>query len=215
MAKITFRLGPGRDKTNVRIAKSYYPYKFIEYLKTKSDFEYKGTNRINHVFVYLGTVENAEFNLKAHYTVFKNMNKKLNQHFIEEKNKGELKIMNKKEFIGKVAFNVLQIVRKYNNEDQIENWNDLNQERKNQVLKTVEAVFNNPKITAYDMHDEWEKAKLDNGWKYAPVTDRSKKLHSCLVPFEALNIFQKMKDDIFIETVKQLISLEVNELNNN
>ena len=79
MAKITFRLGPGRDKTNVRIAKSYYPYKFIEYLKTKSDFEYKGTNRINHVFVYLGTVENAEFNLKAHYTVFKNMNKKLNQ----------------------------------------------------------------------------------------------------------------------------------------
>ena len=79
MAKLTFRLGPGRDKTNVRIAKSYYPYKFIEYLKTKSDFEYKGTNRINHVFVYLGTVENAEFNLKAHYTVFKNMNKKLNQ----------------------------------------------------------------------------------------------------------------------------------------
>ena len=103
MAKITFRLGPGRDKTNVRIAKSYYPYKFIEYLKTKSDFEYKGTNRINHVFVYLGTVENAEFNLKAHYTVFKNMNKKLNQYFIENKNKGELKIMNKKEFIGKVA----------------------------------------------------------------------------------------------------------------
>jgi len=121
--------------------------------------------------------------------------------------------MNEKEFIGKVAFNVLQIVRKYNNEDQIENWNDLNQERKNQVLKTVEAVFNNPKITAYDMHDEWEKSKLDNGWKYAPVTDRSKKLHSCLVPFEALNIFQKMKDDIFIETVKQLISLEVDELN--
>ena len=76
MAKITLRLGPGRDKTNVRIAKSYYPYKFIEYLKTKSDFEYKGTNSINHVFVYLGTVENAEFNLEAHYTVFKNMNKK-------------------------------------------------------------------------------------------------------------------------------------------
>ena len=95
MAKITFRLGPGRDKTNVRIAKSYYPYKFIEYLKTKSDFEYKGTNRINHVFVYLGTVENAEFNLKAHYTVFKNMNKELNQYFINGKNKGELKIMGK------------------------------------------------------------------------------------------------------------------------
>ena len=88
--KITFRFGPGRDKTNVRIAKSYYPYKFIEYLKTKSDFEYKGTNRINHVFVYLGTVENAEFKLNSHYTVFKNMNKKLNQYFIENKNKGEL-----------------------------------------------------------------------------------------------------------------------------
>jgi len=93
MAKITFRLGPGRDKTNVRINRNYYPYKFIEYLKTKSDFEYKGTNKINHVFVYLGTVENAEFNLKSHYTVFKNMNKKLNQYFIEDKNKGELKIM--------------------------------------------------------------------------------------------------------------------------
>jgi hypothetical protein len=121
--------------------------------------------------------------------------------------------MNKKEFIGKVAFNILQIVRKYNNESDIETWSNLKEERKTQVLKTVEAVFNNPEITAKEMHSAWVEAKVLYGWQYAPITDISKKLHSCLVNFEDLHIFQQMKDDIFIETVKQLLELDYDNFN--
>jgi len=121
--------------------------------------------------------------------------------------------MNKKEFIGKVAFNLIQVIRKYNNESEIETWNDLNSERKTQVLKTVNAVIENPTITAKEMHSAWAEAKIFNGWKYAPVTDRSKKLHSCLINFEDLNVFQQMKDDLFNEVVKQLISLDADKLN--
>ena len=76
MAKITFKL-LSENKSTVRISKNFYPYRFIEFLKKHSDFEYKETNRQNHIFVYLGTVENAEFYLKAHYILFRNMNNKL------------------------------------------------------------------------------------------------------------------------------------------
>jgi hypothetical protein len=112
--------------------------------------------------------------------------------------------MFKNEFMAKVAFNTMQVVRKYNNETDIETWDLLNEKRKIQVMKTVEAVLKNPEITACDMHDEWEKAKLDDGWTYAPVTDRKNKKHACLVDFELLNDYQKMKDDIFIEIVKNI-----------
>jgi hypothetical protein len=76
MAHLTFKLN-SNGKTTVRISKKFYPYEFIQFLKTKSDFEYKETNKINHVFVYLGTVGNAEFYLKTHWLVFRNMNNKL------------------------------------------------------------------------------------------------------------------------------------------
>jgi hypothetical protein len=109
--------------------------------------------------------------------------------------------------IAEIAFNLIQVVRKYNDESDIETWNDLNHERKTQVLKTVNAVLENPEITAKQMHFEWAKAKVDNGWKYAPETNRSKKLHSCLVNFEDLNVFQQMKDDLFNETVRQLMKI--------
>lgn len=108
--------------------------------------------------------------------------------------------------IAEIAFNLIQVVRKYNDESDIETWNDLNQERKTQVLKTVNAVLENPEITGKEMHTAWAEAKIYNGWKYAPVTDRSKKLHSCLVNFEDLNVFQQMKDDLFNETVRQLMN---------
>jgi len=116
--------------------------------------------------------------------------------------------MNKKQIMGKIAFNLIQVIRKYNNEEQIENWNDLNPERKTQVLKTVNAVIENPTITAKEMHSAWAEAKIFNGWKYAPVTDRSKKLHSCLINFEDLNVFQQMKDDLFNEVVRELMLIE-------
>lgn len=130
----------------------------------------------------------------------------LNDEYFEDLiNTLEVKRMYKKEFMAKIAFNTMQVIRKYNKENEIETWDCLNEERKVQVIKTVEAVIKNPDITAYDMHDEWKKAKIENGWSYAPVTDRKNKKHNCLVDFELLNDYQKMKDDIFIQIVKNIL----------
>ena len=32
-------------------------------------------------------------------------------------------------------------------------------------------------------HNRWTKAKLADGWRYAPVTDKARRLHSCLTPW--------------------------------
>ena len=114
-----------------------------------------------------------------------------------------------KEYIAKIAFNLLQIICIYNSESCIETYDNLSEERKNQVLCAVEEVLDNPKITAYDVHDVWMKAKLKDGWQYSPVTDREKKEHACLVPFAELNVFQKLKDAMFIQIVLELKGLTV------
>lgn len=107
--------------------------------------------------------------------------------------------------IAKIAFNMIQVIRIYNNESDIENYDNLDYERKSQVMKTVDAVVENPYITAQDMHKEWADAKLFDGWRYGPETIRKEKLHNCLVPFEMLGTLQKLKDDLFIKIVKELI----------
>lgn len=116
--------------------------------------------------------------------------------------------MNKINFIAKTAFNTMQIIRKYNEESEIETFDKLNLERKKQLYKTVYAALNDKEITAKDLHKAWEKAKLEDGWTYGEKTDRKNKIHNCLIPFEKLNVFQRMKDDIFIEITKNL-SLEL------
>jgi hypothetical protein len=114
-----------------------------------------------------------------------------------------------KEYIAKIAFNLLQVIRIYNSEDCIETYDNLSEERKSQVICAVEEVLDNPKITAYDVHDVWMEAKLKDGWQYSPVTDREKKQSACLVPFAELNIFQKLKDALFIQIVLELKDLTV------
>lgn len=114
-----------------------------------------------------------------------------------------------KEYIAKIAFNLLQVIRIYNSEDCIETYDNLSEERKNQVICSVEEVLDKPEITAYDVHNVWMKVKLKDGWEYSPVTNRERKQHACLVPFAELNGFQKLKDAMFIQIVLELKDLIV------
>ena len=76
LGKISFKIDEVRNKTTIRISKNSYPYSFINFLKEKDDFDFVTTNRINHVFNYNGTIENAEFYFKAHLVTFSNFRKK-------------------------------------------------------------------------------------------------------------------------------------------
>jgi len=78
MHKISFKINEVTNRTTIRISKKLYSYRFILFLDKKSDFDLIQTNRINYVFIYHGTVENAEFYFKAHLTTYYNLNNKLN-----------------------------------------------------------------------------------------------------------------------------------------
>ena len=77
MLGISFKLDEVTRHTTLRFNKKLYPNSFIKFLNEKSDFELLSTNRINHVFKYRGSVENAEFNFNTHYVTFINLNKKI------------------------------------------------------------------------------------------------------------------------------------------
>jgi hypothetical protein len=112
--------------------------------------------------------------------------------------------MNKKQMMGKIAFNLIQVIKKYNNEEQIENWNDLNQERKTQVLKTINAVIENPNITIDNMYDE---IFIETIRELMLIEDPEKELlkDSLMVQKERVEIL-KSDNEILRENNKELLN---------
>lgn len=50
-------------------------------------------------------------------------------------------------------------------------------------------------------HNNWLENKKAAGWKFGPVKDEEKKEHPCIVPFEALHQWQRLKDHIFVAII--------------
>lgn len=67
----------------------------------------------------------------------------------------------------------------------------------------AKAKLINPSTTPAESHAGWLRAKEEDGWKYGPVKDPSKKEHPCFVPYELLPEAQKAKDFIFVAAVEQ------------
>lgn len=49
-------------------------------------------------------------------------------------------------------------------------------------------------ILAEAAHKVWMEGKYRDGWSYSATTDKSRKLHSCLVPYSALSETDKQSD---------------------
>ena len=77
MLRISFKLDEVTGYTTFRFSKKLYKESFIKFLKKKDDFEFLETNRVNHIFKYRGSVENAEFNFNVNYVTFKNLNNRI------------------------------------------------------------------------------------------------------------------------------------------
>lgn len=54
-------------------------------------------------------------------------------------------------------------------------------------------------------HDRWVAAKENDGWKYAPKTDKDKKRHKLLVDWEKLPDIEKDKDRLIIATMSDIV----------
>lgn len=105
--------------------------------------------------------------------------------------------------IAKTCFELVKTIRRLNNEDYIdENFDEISDERKSYLCQHVKEVILNPNISPRTLHNKWKKVRLENGWVYNNKKDVEKKQHPCLVEYEHLNFYQKLKDVVFIETIK-------------
>jgi len=55
-------------------------------------------------------------------------------------------------------------------------------------------------------HESWLKEKAATGWKFGLVKDPEKKEHPCFVPYSMLPASQKVKDALFVTTVRTMIA---------
>jgi hypothetical protein len=55
-------------------------------------------------------------------------------------------------------------------------------------------------------HERWMEAKLSAGWQYAPKTDKKKKLHRALVPWEKLPKKDKDKDREMVRGIPRILA---------
>jgi hypothetical protein len=51
-------------------------------------------------------------------------------------------------------------------------------------------------------HEGWLREKKLDGWVYGPVKDAEAKVHPCMVPYDDLPPHQRVKDELFVKTVR-------------
>lgn len=55
-------------------------------------------------------------------------------------------------------------------------------------------------------HERWMRLKLEAGWQYAPQTDKAKKLHAAMQPWEDLSALNKEKDRLMVRRIPQILA---------
>ena len=64
---------------------------------------------------------------------------------------------------------------------------------------------------AENVHEEWAKARIEQGWTYGPKRDDVNKKHPCLIPYDQLPDSEKEYDrNTAISTLKLIISMGFN-----
>lgn len=83
-------------------------------------------------------------------------------------------------------------------------WESAPEWQRKSATDGVQFHINNPNSPPSASHDNWLKAKADDGWSYGPVKDSEKKEHPCFVPYDQLPVEQRAKDFLFGAVVEQL-----------
>lgn len=73
--------------------------------------------------------------------------------------------------------------------------------------KELTSEFSDEEITllAKMEHGRWMQDKLDTGWNYAKETEKSKRQHELLVPWENLPLEEQEKDYIMVRGIPQIL----------
>lgn len=85
-------------------------------------------------------------------------------------------------------------------------WDEAPDEQKRSTRNGVIAILQSDQ-TPEQSHATWMAVKLADGWHHGPVKDSTKKEHPCIIDYKSLPVEQRVKDEIFVQTVKMLASV--------
>ena len=69
-------------------------------------------------------------------------------------------------------------------------------------------------LLAKNAHEIWSRQRLQDGWRFGPHRDDSRKEHPCLVPYDELPDSEKQYDRLAaMETLKAIVGLGYQILN--
>ena len=81
-------------------------------------------------------------------------------------------------------------------------WADAPEEIRASALSGVMFFLENPDATPESMHKKWMADKIAAGWTLGAVKDFEAKTHPCLVDYDLLPKLQRVKDALFINTIR-------------
>lgn len=83
-------------------------------------------------------------------------------------------------------------------------WRDSPEWQKLSAIDGVTFHIANPTATPEGSHKEWFKAKLKDGWTYGEHKDAKLKTHPCMLAYNDLPTYQRIKDYLFQQVITSL-----------
>lgn len=105
------------------------------------------------------------------------------------------------EAIAKMCHQANKVWNEINNEYDQVSWDIAPVWQKKSCIEGVIWRLENWNAPVSAQHEAWSKSKVEDGWVFGLVKDAEKKTHPCLVPFEELPQFQRIKDNLFTAIV--------------
>lgn len=90
-------------------------------------------------------------------------------------------------------------------DDSQKSWDEAADWQQESARNGVRGIIDGRIVAPQQSHESWMDEKLAQGWRFGQVKDEHAKTHPCLVPYDKLPEFQKVKDALFFGVVRALM----------
>jgi len=84
-------------------------------------------------------------------------------------------------------------------------WTEAEGWQKESSIAGVRFLQTNTSATPAQTHESWMQEKWDIGWRWGDFKDVERKLHPCMVSYDRLPEFQRVKDVLYAGVVRALL----------
>lgn len=112
----------------------------------------------------------------------------------------EIKVNRKIQNIARLCHEANRSIQIFLGEKPNPHWDELDVELKNSTYAGVLYALDG--LTPEQLHERWRIHKAEDGWVFGPTKDFERKTHPCMVPYNALPVEQRLKDQVFATIVR-------------